>query len=149
MRSPCDRAPLPRFLEVVAHNELVVVAELGDPIRSAELGEAALAVRERVHEQDGHQVDCGLRLVGPRLVYSRTLQEIHGGTFAQRQHARCSRTPRPVLGNERARTQEPLDTERWINEGSLGAEAIALPQIAAASEAPYRDALAAGAKPTT
>lgn len=30
MRSPCDRAPLPRFLEVVAHNELVVVAELGD-----------------------------------------------------------------------------------------------------------------------
>ena len=92
---------------------------------------------------------CGASTVpkrGPRSA----LQEIPGGAFAQRQHARQSRTPTTVLGNERATTQEQLDTERWIAEGgSLGAEAIAPPPSAAASEASYRDALVTRAKPTT
>ena len=91
---------------------------------------------------------CGASTVlkhGPRSA----LQEIPGGAFAQRQYARRSRTPTTVPGNERATTQEQPDTERSIDEGgSLDAEAIAPPPTAA-SEASYRDALAARAKPTT
>ena len=70
---------------------------------------------------------CGASTVpkhGPRSA----LREIPGGAFAQRQHARRSRTPTTVLGNERATTQEQLDTQRWIDEGgSLGAEANVVP----------------------
>ena len=87
--------------------------------------------------------------MAPKHGQSSALREIPGGAFAQRQHARRSRTPTTVLGNERATTQEQLDTERWIDEGGgLDAEAIALAPTAAASEASYRDAFAARARPT-
>jgi hypothetical protein len=48
--------PFHDFYEVVPHDELVVVAELDDPIAAAALDERTLAVGERVCEQDGHHV---------------------------------------------------------------------------------------------
>ena len=60
------------------------------------------------------------------------------------------RTPTTVLSNARATTQAQLGTQRWIDEGgSLGAEVIVPVLDAAASEASYRNARAARAKPTT
>ena len=57
-------SPLHDCDEVVAHRELVLVAELEDAVGFAVLDQLALALRERVGEQDGDLVlvDLGLGL---------------------------------------------------------------------------------------
>ncbi len=59
--------PFDQCDEVVAHRELVVVAQLEDPVREAVVDQCALTLRERVRQHDGHQVlgDHRLCLRGP------------------------------------------------------------------------------------
>ena len=59
--------------EVVTHDELVVVAELDDPVRSAALDEPALAVGERSASRTVTMFSLivAFALVGPRPVNSR------------------------------------------------------------------------------